>query len=366
MIIEINPLDTLFFRDGKPFSMGEETWADAIFPPSPSVIYGALRSAYFAENIEEFQQLKRDNKLDIKGEDKTTNLQINGIYLKIGEDSYLPVPLDLVKEKNDNDNNVFMLHLGDFPSYVITNVNDKIENIISHTELEIENVKDGLIRLSAFEKYLNLQNDNKKISIHLLSDYILSEPKVGIARSSHTHSTELGKLYRVDMKRLENKSNDKLSIVVEYENLDIPEKSLLKLGGEGKAASYKKYDEHIKINFPEFDEKEKQFKLVLTTPAIFENGWLPKWIDKDSVEGEYNGLKLKLLTAAIGKPVHIGGFDMKKRMPKPMYKAVPAGSVYYFKLQNGTMNEVKNQFHNQNISDTYSKQGFGHCYVGKA
>ena len=48
MIIQIDPLDTLFFRNGKPFTMGEETWADAVFPPYPSVVYGALRSAYFS------------------------------------------------------------------------------------------------------------------------------------------------------------------------------------------------------------------------------------------------------------------------------------------------------------------------------
>jgi CRISPR-associated protein Cmr3 len=72
MIIELNPLDTLFFRDGKPFAMGEETWADGIFPPPPSVIYGALRTAWFANNIEEFVRLKINNKLDDEKVDLTT------------------------------------------------------------------------------------------------------------------------------------------------------------------------------------------------------------------------------------------------------------------------------------------------------
>ena len=33
MLAKITPLDTVFFRDGKPFSWGEETWAEGIFPP---------------------------------------------------------------------------------------------------------------------------------------------------------------------------------------------------------------------------------------------------------------------------------------------------------------------------------------------
>lgn len=39
--------DTLFFRDGKPFSMGDDVWANGVFPPYPSTLYGALRASYF-------------------------------------------------------------------------------------------------------------------------------------------------------------------------------------------------------------------------------------------------------------------------------------------------------------------------------
>jgi len=353
MIIEINPLDTLFFRDGKPFSMGEETWADAIFPPSPSVIYGALRSTYFAYNIRELEKANEDD-------DPTKKMEIKSIYLKINDEIFFPPPLDLVKKK-ERENKAFTLEVPDKISEFISN-SEIPQHLIYSGDENIENIPDGILNNLDFTEYLNVKS--KEFSYLKLGDYLISEPKVGIGRSSNTHSTELGKLYRVDMKRLENKSNDKLSIVVEFEGLDIPEKGMLKLGGEGKAVSYKKFADSLKINFPKFDNNEKQFKLVLTTPAIFENGWIPKWIN-NNFKYEHNGLKLKLLTAAIGKPVHIGGFDMKKRIPKPMYKAIPAGSVYYFKLINGTIQDLKNKFHNKNISDIYSEQGFGHCFVGK-
>ena len=359
MIIEINPLDTLFFRDGKPFTMGEDTWADAIFPPSPSVIYGALRSAYFANHIGKFQKLKNENNLDVKGEDPTLNLKIKSIYLKINDEIFFPIPLDLVKKKNE-ENKALKIH--NKKSEFISNSKVQQHLIYSNDE-NIENIKDGILNDLDFTEYLNLKS--KEFYYLKLSDYLISEPKVGIARSSNTHTTEEGKLYRVDMKRLA-KDNNQISMVVDFDNLDIPKQGLLKLGGEGKSAKYQKINTQLEIDFPEFAENETQFKLVLTSPAIFENGWIPKWIKKDSLEGEYNGLKLKLITAVIGKPVHIGGFDMKKRMPKPMYKAVPAGSVYYFELdENGKMDEVREKFHNKNISDIYPEQGFGHCYVGK-
>ena len=70
MLIKLDPLDTLFFRDGKPFSMGEETWGNCIFPPSPSVIYGALRTAYFSNHIDLLEKANTKN-------DPTSNLVIN-------------------------------------------------------------------------------------------------------------------------------------------------------------------------------------------------------------------------------------------------------------------------------------------------
>jgi len=97
MIIRIRPLDTFFFRDGKPFSRGQETWADGIFPPSPSILYGALRAIYFSEYPDEFNKANTPD-------DPTLNLKIKGIFLGMGKLIYLPVPADFViakaKDKN--------------------------------------------------------------------------------------------------------------------------------------------------------------------------------------------------------------------------------------------------------------------------
>ena len=51
MIIEISALDTLFFRDGKPFSMGENHWTNSIFPPNMSTVYGADRKSVVRERV---------------------------------------------------------------------------------------------------------------------------------------------------------------------------------------------------------------------------------------------------------------------------------------------------------------------------
>jgi len=355
MIIEIEPLDTLFFRDGKPFSMGEEVWADGVFPPSPSVIYGALRSAYFANNISKL------DKANDESCDPTKDLEIKGIYYRLENTNYLPLPLDLVRLKSESKDLKQTYKL-----VSLTCSQDKgfyssldMPAILRHDK-EVEAIEDGIIEWSGVDSYIT--GNTEDLECKRLSNLIEREPKIGIGRENSTHSADEGKIYRVGMQRLKG-----LKIVVEFEGLEIDTEGFLKLGGEGKAISYRQLDE-VSLMKPKIIGN--RFKLYLSTPAIFKNGWIPGWLKeetKDGIktfEGIYEGIKLKLLTAAIGKYVSIGGFDMKAKKPKPMRKAVPAGSVYYFEFKDCDGEKIIEIFNKKSISDFNSKEGFGIGFVG--
>ena len=60
----------------------------------------------------------------------------------------------------------------------------------------------------------------------------------------------------------------------------------------------------------------------------------------------------------------VGGFDIRNRRPKPTYYAVPQGSVYYFELIEGKIEDVIEKIHGKSISEKYSEQGFGISFVG--
>jgi CRISPR-associated protein Cmr3 len=347
MIIKIDALDTLFFRDGKPFTMGEDTWANGVFPPSPSVIYGALRSAYFSHHLNE---LKKANNED----DPTRDLKIKRFYILADNDIYLPLPNDCVKKKGSKDNFVSVLpmqELKDIRSSCPTQYALKSEGVV-------ESVDGGLININSFEEYLKCTKAS--FSSLKVADRVLPEPKIGIGINKETGTSEEGKLYRVDMRRLKDIG---LLVDFEFEGFDLPEKGMIKLGGEGKAVSYEQF-KPVDLSIDNFNFDENEFKLYLSTPAIFKNGWLPNWIDKKTLIGKYKELKLKLLAASIGKPISIGGFDMRKRIPKPMCKAVPAGSVYYFEVIDGKIQKAFEIFNQFAISEFYQEQGFGIAYVG--
>ena len=347
MRIKIEALDTLFFRDGKPFTMGAETWGIGIFPPYPSVVYGALRSAYFSCQINRLKDAKTVN-------DPTRGLKIKNFYLQQNTNAFYPLPLDCVKEKGVKGKNkkVYILRPIELQSISNCPVKQLLRPI---DEKKVENIQDSWIDDDSLLSYLNCKEDG--ISYIELKDIVVSEPKIGIGRNKLTHTAEDSMLYRVAMKRLKD-----TALVVDFEGMNLPKSGLMKLAVEGRPVHFEDIG-NLEIKAPEINANI--FKLYLSTPAIFKKGWLPEWIDEETLAGEHEGLKLKLIASSIGRVVYIGGFDINAGEPKPMRRAVPAGSVYYFKILNKDQNVLPiDVFHGKAISDVDKEQGFGITYVG--
>jgi CRISPR-associated protein Cmr3 len=72
--------------------------------------------------------------------------------------------------------------------------------------------------------------------------------------------------------------------------------------------------------------------LVLTTPGLFQRGWLPTGmiVDADGTfRFDLHGVRARLVCAAVPRPEVISGFDLATWRPKPALRAAPAGSVYW-------------------------------------
>jgi CRISPR-associated protein Cmr3 len=190
-----------------------------------------------------------------------------------------------------------------------------------------------------------------------------TEERTGIQKSRKTRSAETGRLYSVEYFRMSESSG----FAVEVENTKLlPESGILRLGGDNRSARYSS-GAWKEIQVDEIKNKiaeTKRFKLALTTPAIFKNGWLPEGIDSNTMQGQINGVEVKLISACIGKPVGIGGYDFVKNHPKVMKKAVPAGSVYYFELKEDNGGSLFEKLWLKSISDERAQEGFGITLIG--
>jgi CRISPR-associated protein Cmr3 len=356
MQIFIQPLDVLLFRQSKPFTAGENFWAKNEFPPTPIPFIGAIRSTILASlgiRDEYIKMLKnavpttdKDKKAleiikEIGGKDDYGQLEVK-VFLCQKSDKeivpYFPAPLDLVASKGEpkpvllkplesSPNNIFSNSPEMKPVYTKSSSVDEIENLwVKATHMSI---------------YLNGDNH-----FSLEKAFWDTEFRVGIELTGNK-TAQQGKLYNVEFTRMkqtlgvDSKKPMYPGFLLELPQLssiDLSKINFLSLGGEGRIANYELINhidslESLK-SIQRIDKEKfvKKFKLYLSSPAIFENGWLPDFIKLE--DGKYKAklgdLEIRLVAATVGKPITIGGWDIIERRPRNMWKAVPAGSVYFF------------------------------------
>ena len=351
--IAIQATDTLFFRDGRPFSMGDDTFAETMFPPPPSVIYGALRSSNLANSLNSGSSLSQQLI------ENTGNLAIQGIALKHNGEVLFPMPADLVVDKKKTKGK----HL--ISSQLVTTNAPEYSSYAFKKMLrsDVDKVKEGvhLIADYALGEYLNGIKPNS-IAISL-SDITTSEAKIGIGRNDASRTTDDGLMYRVNMIRPATFKKNKMlptEILVAHAGLDLSKSTWLALGGERRSATLTAVSD-----FPNFEAPKQNgtgvFKLYLSTMAVFCDGWQPKKL--------FDALGLTVIAAAINRSQPIGGWDIKRKQPKPMLHTVAAGSVYYLQPSRDNWLEIVEKMHGKAISDIvqadsdYAKQGFGIAYL---
>jgi CRISPR-associated protein Cmr3 len=357
-MIIIEPIDTLFFRDGKPFSMGDQAAAFGIFPPYPSTVYGAIRTGIISQDqgLSGFYAEGMADEIGTINDSSSASFKLKGVFpYSINYDYlYFPAPLDLVTDKDKKSAKITEIKKG-----TAFSTNIKIDQYPCPFEMEkATSVKGYYITHTDFASYLN--STQNEFDIYPEITFCTIEYKTGIKIDAQTKKSDEGNLYRIGMRRFEND----FGLACDVKGIpSLRKEGVLKLGGEGKTVRY----QTSKFQLPNTRETViKQIKetgiikIYFATPTIFEKGWVP-------AEKIINGpdYKLELITASIGSPVSIGGWDMGKGGHKTMMRGVPAGSVYYFKILNGDVENIYQHLHYRNISER-ANEGFGLIMVGGA
>ena len=407
MIYKVKAIDQLFFRSPAPFEAGGGSqFLASYFPPIPSTYAGAFRMF--------------DPDLTKDGKAKRLRVGYNGLLyqgafcfpqpldlLTISEsDGEEEAPFDSIQKHYDLEKLIIKkAPPSNFPlDYYLVREKPKAGDDEDKETDEEEGKKnfpeDLYISKQKLEAYLN--EDNTPLSGFSLSDHLTKEAKLGI-EIGKDGITEEGMLYQIEMIRPKDKDDNDWELAVDVRGIKMGEKSTyVRLGGEAKVAQIKELNQTLDLEIAASDSE--CFKLYFATPAIFKNGWLPRWIKEDMTGSfSYKGKKVKveLLAAAVGKSMPIGGFgnfvvkdpDKKKIVhkarPREMRYAIPAGSVYYFKIIEGDFDKVKELFHQKCISDyredsnskgeeaygfsrpmkifdrlIYCDRGFGYAFVG--
>ncbi|MBE0434895.1 MAG: type III-B CRISPR module-associated protein Cmr3, partial [Methylomicrobium sp.] len=153
----------------------------------------------------------------------------------------------------------------------------------------------------------------------------------------------------------------------------LPKNGALRLGGDGRAAHHSVTDwQAPRPNWQQIAH-DKRFKVLLTTPGLFEQGWLLP--NMSAHNGGYvwktPDFSARFVSAVINRAEIISGWDIAENKPKPALKAVSTGSVYWFDDFEGDISELEklveqSLFKLDSYPDTKRRaEGFNNILIGR-
>ena len=309
---QLEALDSLFFREAKPFNSGEGGFLASHFPPTAQTMAGVIRSAIAEAKGVDWQRFYRNEQPEIaaligKAADDSGALTFAGPYpMKAGMRLY-PLPLHLLysskKEKWDR-----LQPANTLTTDMTTDIGDKrlpaaVEKIEGAKPLE-----NAWLDEAEIKKVLQGEYPGK---FYKEEDLFVTEPRTGIGRDNPKRIVLEGMLYFTRHIRL----REGVSLNMDVDGADdVLPANMLRLGGEGRMANVRICEsKHANFRYGSGNTA----MIVLLTHGDF--GGQPE----PALEG------VKVVSACIGKAVREGGWDYKARKPKPLKSLVPAGSVYF-------------------------------------
>ena len=371
----LRPVDTFFFRDHKPFSMGEVSKATGWFLPRPGTVYGALRSGYIHRHSD-FHTFYEGKDPEIKRwmgtPEKPGDFSIRAVWLYDAQGAVLPLPLDYQVVKTEKGEQALPL--------VLCHEKEKGDWASDGSEWRLyasENKKSA----SPADAYLGENEWRERAAFHQeipsiarVDRWLAREPKIGIARDNLTMRVREGMLYQLPMHRFKEEQGKGTTglLVLCDQAPSFDDVRYVLLGGEGRPwhlttlrrdhLLYSKEEEEKLIQ--QIRERERA-RIILLTPAIWKQGTRPACYDRETQELDLgNNLRVKLLTAAVGRPLVIGGWDMKKNRPKKRQYAVPAGSVLIVKVNKEQAEQLVRTVHSMKLTDELEHEGYGCAVCG--
>ncbi len=370
MWFSIDPLDVWLFREGKPFSAGEVFHAASVFPPSGRTMLGALRATVLVRNGIAFREYHRELRTGtttpriqeivkrIGSANDLGPLRARGPFVKRGKDVFFPMPLDLCFRRSKTVEYLtprcapLQIECSPFQGADGTQV--KLP-MLPFLRQAATHEADRLLRGNQLQNYLWHEHVDVNDTVPA-ADLWQTEPRTGIKLGA-SRTAEEGMFYTVDFIRTAQDERESTGLLLEVRGLEADEldaTGLIALGGERRAAAYRTHDKcpdalaaiREGTEIRDSLEGKKGFRLYLASPAVFpRNGWFPDFLKikapddppKVSLHGSKGVLKLKLVAAVVGKPIHQAGWDLVNRRPRAVRKAVPAGSVYYLRKIGGAL-----------------------------
>jgi CRISPR-associated protein Cmr3 len=334
----LRAVDTLFFRDGTPFSSEGAGQAEVggTFPPGPETIAGAMRAALARANgwDEKSPRWPREfNAVLGDGPDDLGCLKFSGPFVVQCDKGWLPAPRHVLGIKDGNKwlpkallgpGTTVACDLGS-----AVRLPEVVHNPGSIALQELKPSEEWWLRAKALPSVLSGALPQEE-DLRSEKDLWCMERRVGIALNPKTRSVEEGMLYQA--RHMRPVGDTALEVWVDGLPSGWPDPApLIPLGGERRMAEIEVCSEKEKPLFSQekVGKLPEQFMVVLLTPALLAASDKPQEAFGALLPGA------RLICVVADRPLRIGGWyshaDSKAPgAPRAVRSFLPAGSVLFY------------------------------------
>lgn len=361
---KLTPVDSWFFRDGRPFNLGE-TQSDlkSLFPPFGPTVVGAIRAS-LARGMGWDGKKRWNGKIKERLGDGQSlgDLRFKGPYLirmiDNHEEILFPAPLHLLGQPPKEEGGQWSRITRVLPGKgVDCDLGDDIRLPRADNAAGLKSLYGCYLNASDFKIVLD-GADLSKISPIEPDQLWNFDFSVGIKRTFETRTAEEGALYSAYRVRLK----PEIGLAMQLDGLEGEMKiaSTIPLGGESRMAYLDILKDTLGIpDAPEIrpsDDGRTRFVVIHLTPGLPEGDWPSPGRDLFGISGT------KVVSACLERSVRIGGWDSLNREPIPLRPFLPSGTAWFCEAENCPNNIIKD-LHDHHIG-SLTDLGFGQIAVG--
>jgi CRISPR-associated protein Cmr3 len=340
LLLRFDPLDSLFFRDGRPYTKGEseQVGVASQFPPTPATLVGALRAAAARELGWSGQGDWDDAIKEHLGDGQSlVPLQCRGPVILQRDRMLYPAPASLVIRTNESRTETGLLRPGPErdsdlgQSIRLPSLPDTLQTGGWKPATDYWLTADGVHavlrgRAPAPDTLIPEKNLWSK------------EARVGIAREASTRTTQKGALYSPQHVRLAEDVG--LGLWVS----GLPEAVIEQigrkphpLGGESRSARITSMSDPPSLASMPGDLQGQGSRLCHTvtilTPLPLEEPPRPG--------GRLPGVPGEIVSACLPRSLRLGGWDSVKRRPLPLKPHLAPGSVLFMQADKAEESAIR-------------------------
>ncbi len=368
----IEPHDPLIVRDGRPFSATPGAQAVSLSFPFPSTTTGGVRTrAGLKDDIFDIAMTQEVKKIKVRGPLLVELLSNNGT----GQIKWLvPAPADaLIFEPGSEKGKSVLQRLVPLSRYegAVTDFDGKQPHLVGLSVADARKPSKEIPHYwywDKFEQWLlkpeTLQEQEKlpgslghKGPSREHRMHVSMELDQRVAKEEALFGTSGLEFTFTEKRKLGKARQLALAVAVEENEAPGLKEGIAGLGGERRMVSWRKSDSDLPLCSPKTQEaivKDRACRIILLTPAYFEQGYYPSWLTQEQF-----GVKPHIAAIAIQRPQVVSGWDLEKRGPKPTRRLAPTGTVIFLNLEgsNDAIRDWVNKMWMQCVSDDDDQNG---------